>query len=105
MAIRQFNRCETSTQTPETALLQVQSGEVWGRPPRGSLIPQVQAYTGTLQNRRGIDFTTDTEPHPNGSPFEVRWYLNLTPGVLQRFQNEEEFACIKAAITNMQPQR
>ena len=99
----QFNRRETPSQTSATALLQVASGEIWGRTPRNGIEPTVQAYAGKLKNRRGIDFITNTEPHPDGSPFEVRWYMTLTPGVLRRYQNGEEFACIKATVTNMQP--
>ena len=99
----QFSRRESPTQTSAIALLQVASGEIWGRTPRNGIEPTVQAYAGKLRSRRGIDFTTDTEPHPDGSPFEVRWYMTLTPGVLRRCRNGEEFACIKATVTNMQP--
>jgi hypothetical protein len=83
--------------------LQKQSGEVWGRTPRGGISPTVQAYIGPLKNRRGIEFTTNTEPHPNYSPFEARWYLNLTEGVLLRLKDGEEFACILADVKNLQP--
>lgn len=104
MALGQFNRRETPTQTTATALLQVASGEVWGRTPRNGLGPAVQAYTGKLKNRRGIDFTTTVDPHGSeASPFEVRWYLDLTMGVEYRSKNGEDFACIKAIVTNMQP--
>ena len=100
-----FNRRETpDTQTKETARKQEQSGEIWGRTPRGGLEPTVQAYAGSLgRNQRGIEFTTGTMPHPNGSPFEARWYLTLTPGVQLRRQNGEDFACILANVNNMQP--
>jgi hypothetical protein len=102
VALGQFNRRETPTQTRATALLQVASGEVWGRTPRHGLGPAVQAYTGKLRNCRGIDFTTMVDPH-EGSPFEVRWYLHLTNGVEHRRKDGEDFACIKAVVTNMQP--
>ena len=72
--------------------------------------PTVKAYAGTLkidpmtlQKERGIEFTTETAPHPDGSPFEARWYLNHTPGVLRRYQDGEEFACIVATVKNFQP--
>ena len=58
MALGQFNRRESPTQTPATALQQVLAGEVWGRTPRNGLGPAVQAYIGKLRNCRGIDFTT-----------------------------------------------
>ena len=100
----QFNRRETPTQTPATALLQVASGEVWGRTPKYGLGPAVQAYTGKLRNLRGIDFTTMVDPHGSASsPFEVRWYLNLTNGVECRRKDGEDFACVAAVVTNMQP--
>lgn len=100
-----FNRRETpGGQTPAVALKQAASGEIWGRTPKnGGLGPTVQAYPGLLVNRRGIEFTTDIEPHPNGSPFEVRWYLRLTPGVQRRCEAGEEFACISAIVKNLQP--
>ena len=100
-----FNRRDTPTgQTPAVALKQVASGEIWGRTPKnGGLGPTVQAYPGLLVNRRGIEFTTDIEPHPNGSPFEVRWYLRLTAGVQRRREGGEEFACITAMVKNLQP--
>lgn len=103
-SIGPFNRIESDTQTKETALKQEKSGEIWGRTPRGGIEPTVQAYAGTLKKaERGIEFTTDTIPHPNGSPFEARWYLTRTPGVLRRFEGGEEFACILADVKNMQP--
>jgi hypothetical protein len=98
-----FCRWELATQTREVSLLQEKSGEVWGRTPRGGLEPTVQAYIGTLKNRRGIEFNTDTAPHPNASPFEARWYLTRTPGVLLRQSGGDDFACIRANVKNMQP--
>lgn len=98
-----FNRRETRWQTPAVAVKQVKSGEVWGRTPKFGLEPAVQAYTGKLPGSRGIEFTTEIEPHPNGSPFEVRWYLTMTPGVLERCEGGETFACITADVTNLQP--
>jgi hypothetical protein len=104
-AIDQFNRRETpDTQTPEIAKQQVASGEIWGRTPKnGGFEPTVQAYAGPLKNGRGIEFTTDIAPHPNGSPFEVRWYMTRTPGVQRRYRDGEEFACILVIVTNLQP--
>ncbi len=105
MSLGQFNRRENDkTQPKSLASVQVASGEVWGRTPRYGLEPAVQAYTGKLKNnRRGIEFTTLIDPHPDGSPFEVRWYLTATPGVEYRCKDGEDFACIKAVVKNMQP--
>ena len=104
VSLGQFNRRENyRTQPKSLAPIQVASGEVWGRTPRGGSEPTVQAYTGKLRNDRGIDFTTLIDPHPDGSPLEVRWYLTATPGVECRRKDGEDFACIKAVVTNMQP--
>jgi hypothetical protein len=65
--------------------------------------PTVQAYIGPLKSRRGIEFITEIAPHPNASPFEARWYLTQTPGVLLRQKGGEDFACILANVKNMQP--
>jgi len=103
MPIGPFCRWESETQTREDALMQEKSGEVWGRTPRGGLEPTVKAYIGSLKNQRGIEFITDTAPHPNASPFEARWYLTRTAGVLLRQKGGEDFACILANVKNMQP--
>ena len=98
-----FNRRESPTQTREDAREQVRSSEIWGRTPRNGVEPTVQAYAGPLRSGRGIEFTTETAPHPNGSPFEVRWYMTRTPGALRRYRDGEEFACILATVRNLQP--
>jgi hypothetical protein len=98
-----FRRETPRTQTASLALMQVVTGEIWGRTPRGGMEPTVQAYAGSIGNQRGIEFTTETAPHPNGSPFEARWYLHRTAGVLRRCQGGEEFACILAIVKNCQP--
>jgi hypothetical protein len=68
-----FCRCESPTQTKADAQLQQASGEIWGRTPRGGMEPTVQAYPWPLAaDTRGIEFTTDTIPHPNGSPYQIR---------------------------------
>ena len=97
-----FHRVETPTQSLETAKLQEQSREIWGRPARGSAQPSVKAYPGPLLNRRGVEFTTDVEPR--GSPNEVRWYWEWTPGVQLRQMNGDDHACIAVtSFKNMQP--
>ena len=103
VALGQFNRRENdNTQPKSLAPTQVATGEVWGRTRRNGFEPAVQAYAGKLKNRRGIDFTTLIDPHPDGSPLEVSWYLTATPGVEYRCKDGEDFACIKAVVTNMQ---
>ena len=99
-----FYRRESPTQTSKDAIAQKKSGEIWGRTPKNGMCPTVQAYGGSLKDgRRGINFSTSVKPNPSGSPFEARWYLELTPGVLLRQKDGEDFACIPATIANFQP--
>ena len=48
---------------------------------------------------------TSVAPHRgSGSPIEARWYHPHTPGVMRRQNaNNEDFAAIPAAVTNLQP--
>lgn len=61
-----FNRQESQSQSPEVALLQQISGQLWGRIPRWGLDqPVVQAYRGPLpEGQRGIEFYTNVPPEP-----------------------------------------
>ena len=98
-----FFRLESSTQTVSVAAKQVASGEIWGKTPRGGLEPTVQAYAGSRGGCRGVEFSTDIEPHNNGTPLDARWYLTLTAGVVARYcQAGEEHASIEAEIDNFQ---
>jgi hypothetical protein len=99
-----FCRWESTSQTVAVARFQVASGEIWGDTPRGGLEPTVQAYPWALAaDRRGIEFTTPIRPYPMSSPFEARWYLSLTPGVVRRRRNGKDYACITAIVDNRQP--
>lgn len=101
-----FHRLESRTQTPETATIQVQTGEIWGRVARGGQNPCVKAYRNAMPNgSRGIEFTTQIAPHPGaGSPFDARWYHPETPGVqLKHNTANEDFAVITATVKNLQP--
>lgn len=99
-----FHRIESPTQTCADAVEQVSSGEIWGLTARGGMAPSVKAYARALPiDKRGIEFITPIDPHPNGSPFEVRWYLGITDGVLRRERDDEEYAAIVADIENRQP--
>ncbi len=99
-----FHRRESPTQTSNDAQNQEMSGEVWGRPARGSALPSVKAYRGPLPSgERGIEFYTDVAPDPlSSTPYEVRWYAT-TPGVDLRPGNPHDYAVVIAAITNCQP--
>lgn len=101
-----FNRVESPTHTPETALKQVRSGEIWGGASRqGGLFPCVKAYRGRLAGgRRGVEFTTMTRPDLQSStPYELRWYYPQTAGVERRDSGGVEYAVIRADIINKQP--
>jgi hypothetical protein len=84
--------------------MQELSGEIWGRPARGSGQPSVKAYPGSLTAGRGVEFTTDIEPMPGSAPNEARWYWQWCPGVQFRQKDGLDFACIAVtSFTNMQP--
>jgi hypothetical protein len=102
---KQYHRLESPTHTKETALLQEQSQELWGKPARGSGLLSVKAYRGPLPKiARGIDAATDLAPHKgSGSPNDARWYFPDTPGTFLRKKNGIDFAAIKAKVTNRQP--
>lgn len=104
---RDYHRLESPTQTPQDAIAQVTSGEVWGRPSRNSVIPAVKAYRHRLpSSARGIDFHTTVSPTPgSGTPYEARWYhgqgdpeIKLRPGT----PGDPDFAAIRAKVTNKQ---
>jgi len=100
-----FRRVETpDLQTPAVAIMQVNTGEIWGRISRHGKSPCVKAYAGPLEsNVRGIEFTTSTCPHPDQGPLHVNWYHPDTPKVALRQKDGEDFACIDANVTNKQP--
>lgn len=92
-----FHRVESPSQSIDDARLQAQTGEVWGRTPRGGSWPKVQAYRGELPaGTRGIEFWTDVMPDADGSPSLVSWSgRGINPGVWV----EGEFAKIQCVIT------
>ena len=99
-----FHRLESGSQTVADALQQVASGEIWGKSARFGCEPAVKAYSRNFSGSRGIEFSTDIEPHDCGSPLDLFWYLTKTPSVLRRVNAAgEEYACITAEIQNNQP--
>jgi hypothetical protein len=91
---RKFN---PFTQTRSDALKQQASGEIWGKPARGSNIPCVKAYFGGLPPlQQGIEFHTSIPHDPRFStPFEARWYHPHTSGVKL---NAQGYAVIPATV-------
>ena len=81
-----FHRVKSPTQTRTIAAQQVSSMEIWGAPARGSSIPSVKAYRTALPDgRRGVEFCSTIAPAVgSGSPYEARWYLGSTPGVIPK---------------------
>lgn len=85
------------TQTDETAELQRDSGEVWGRTPRWSYEPKVQAYKGPLpEGQAGIEFTTEVPPDPQALPWEPSWSSSRDDVRL-----EHDFAKISVTVTKV----
>jgi len=61
--------------------MQAETGEIFGRAARWSIIPAVKAYRGPLPvSARGTLFTTAVAPHWDPHPTLVRWLID-TPGV------------------------
>jgi hypothetical protein len=101
-----FHRLESPTQTTADAILQVSSGEIWGKAAKiGGMFPCVKAYPSNLPSgNRGIEFTTTIAPDPwRSSPYESRWYHPHTPGVMLRKKSNTDYAAIPAVVVNLQP--
>ena len=93
-----FYRAESPTQTVDTAKLQVASGEIWGRAPRGGAFPAVQAYVGPLPDgERGIEFYTETKP--DGWPGSAMAGHVYWRGPREGVRVEDDFAKIRVNIT------
>lgn len=94
-----YHRLESPTQTPEDAVQQESSQELWGKPARGSEVPKVKAYCGPLPTgKRGIEFTTNIEPD-FGMPPGFAFWSGPREGVLVK----DGFAILKAiALVNRQ---
>ena len=59
-----FHRLASPTQTQEDAQRQAETGEIWGRTPRNSGWPQIEAYPGLLKEGEfGIEFYTAARPN------------------------------------------
>lgn len=93
-----YHRRQSSTQTPEDALRQVRSSELWGRGARPNGLPAAKAYLGPLEaGVRGIEFTTDVPPEPTNHPFQALWYAT-TPGTETRYDNGEDFVVVSIKV-------
>lgn len=58
-----FFRRASTTQTADTTVKQLLSGEIWGKPPRWGISPAVQAFAGPLPDgEEGIEFWSFQAP-------------------------------------------
>jgi hypothetical protein len=91
-----FYRLESPTQTTADANAQQSSGEIMGKPARGSSIPSVKAYRGKITaGVRGIEFDSSVSPAVgSGTPYEAKWYLGFTTGVSSRTISGVQHAAI-----------
>lgn len=83
--------------SPETIQKIKESGELWGKPPRGpfqSDFPKVKAYAGNLPDGvKGFEFETEVAPDDGCVPWKPTW-SNGRRGVIV----EGEYTKIKARI-------
>lgn len=90
-----YHRKWGPTQTDADAVRQVASGELWGRPARGSNIPKVKAWAGLLPGgRAGVEFTTDLTPDHDSIPWLPTWSSRRSDVRL-----EDGFAKIRITVT------
>jgi hypothetical protein len=63
-----------SAQDDDTTRRQQESGELWGKPDRGSDFPSVDAWTGPLPDGEpGVEFWTDVKPDDGQPPGRAKW--------------------------------
>jgi hypothetical protein len=98
-----YYRKESSSQTPDVARMQKESGEIWGGPTRNfmpSHIPKVKAYWGELEQQspgkkcKGIEFVTAVEPDRGCRPEGVVYWSGPREGV----RVEDDYAKIAVTI-------
>jgi hypothetical protein len=95
-----FHRLRSPTQTLALAAEQERASTILGRPPRGGLIPAVQAYAGPLPpGLEGIEFYTIARPS-NNHPSNVVWYLG-DQGVWEVRLSGDTFAMIVVWIVEL----
>ena len=91
-----YHRLQSPTQTYADGIMQVQSGQMWGREAYGSSIPTVKAYVGPLPaGEQGVEFTTEAEPNAGAPQGQAKWYPG-SPGVTV---NSQGYAVINVTIT------
>jgi hypothetical protein len=100
-----FHRRESTTQTPEVARLQQESGELHGDIPQNGIETTPQAFKGPLkEGQRGIEFTTTADA--SGNP--PKGFQNFRGADVERFERADgkEMAKINIEVTkNTQTER
>lgn len=75
--------------------LMERTGMVGGKPARWSHIPKVKAFVGRLEDRFGIEFTTEVEPDEGTAPHLATWSQGR-PGVITL---ENDVVAIPVTVT------
>jgi hypothetical protein len=98
-----YHREESSSQTAQTAVLQIDSQEMWGGPARNTFqsdIPKVKAFhhklpqdSNGMRTKKGIEFNTEVEPDRGTRPGLLYW-----SGEREGVRNEDGYAKIKVKI-------
>jgi hypothetical protein len=97
-AYRTYSRAPSPTQTPHNAWQQIHSGELWGRVPRDSSWPQVQAFRYALYEKDGLEFVTRVPPDQSFGPHATwSWGPDASPRPGVRL--EDGFAKIDIIVT------
>ncbi len=87
-----------NVQDAHTAVKQLLSGEIWGRPARWGHSPTVKAYAGALTpGQSGIEFWSFQAP---ASPHAHRVYWR-TGGRFVTFDNSNEVAKLQVAFVRV----
>lgn len=89
-------------QDDETLRLQLQNGEIWGRPRKNVFSnddPLVKAFLGPLPENAvgGIEFETDIPPRLGCVPELPLW--EYRPPEVNNCQGQSDCVCIKVKIT------
>lgn len=101
-----FHRKRSRTQQLPDDVLQITSGMLWGRLPRGGKCPTAQAYFGPLPpGVSGIEFVTPVHPQQTGLPagFGANWYWSETAFTGALSVAGTEYAVIPVIVLRHQP--
>jgi hypothetical protein len=90
-----FRRANDRTQTTEDVRRIVRSGELWGRPARGSDIASAKAYVGPIpRGVSGFEFYATDEPNRPYGP--IAYWM---PTAHDRVRSEDGWAKLKILVS------